>query len=290
MRRRATCSGSALVDAHGSTLRCPAPPAYGRPCSDRRTSLSRPEGRGRFLRLAERHPRLRGRAAVQSAGLVRPHGKEVERFEPPGNPSCHAVVARRAEARGSGEGPREARRDLGLRLRAARREPLITSDAHDHSPAPSGRRTDVGSAMPPADPRPRKSVYGRRAAGGRKRWCCIPTQRVNPTDWSPDGKAILFNRWSNEKTKGDVWVLPLAGDRKPYPLLETELHEFDARFSPDGRWIVYTSREGGHDEIYVRPFDCPGERKQVSLGQDAWSAVWVATEERSSIRTARSPS
>jgi Tol biopolymer transport system component len=30
--------------------------------------------------------------------------------------------------------------------------------------------------------------------------------------------------------------------------------EQDGRFSPDGRWISYTSNESGEDEIYLRPF------------------------------------
>jgi hypothetical protein len=46
------------------------------------------------------------------------------------------------------------------------------------------------------------------------------------------------------KTKHDLWVLPLVGDKKPFPFLRTEFNEEDGRFSPDGHWIVYASGVG----------------------------------------------
>ena len=58
----------------------------------------------------------------------------------------------------------------------------------------------------------------------------------------------------NPKTKADIWVLPLEGRQKPLPFLITEFNERQARFSPDGRWVAYTSDESGQDEIYVRSF------------------------------------
>ena len=55
----------------------------------------------------------------------------------------------------------------------------------------------------------------------------------------------------DQKTKHDLWVLPLGGDNKPFPFLRTEFNEEDGRFSPDGHWIVYASDESGRSEIYV---------------------------------------
>lgn len=37
-------------------------------------------------------------------------------------------------------------------------------------------------------------------------------------------------------------------------MLESSFDEGEGRFSPDGRWIAYTSDESGRDEIYLRPF------------------------------------
>ena len=50
----------------------------------------------------------------------------------------------------------------------------------------------------------------------------------------------------------DVWVLPLVGDRKPRLFVQ---NAFDGQFSPDGRWVAYTSMESGKIQIYVVPFD-----------------------------------
>ena len=50
----------------------------------------------------------------------------------------------------------------------------------------------------------------------------------------------------------DVWVLPLVGDRKPRLFVQ---NAFDGQFSPDGRWVAYTSMESGKAQIYVVPFD-----------------------------------
>ena len=40
-------------------------------------------------------------------------------------------------------------------------------------------------------------------------------------------------------------ILPLTGERKPYVFLQTQFAETFGRFSPDGRWIVYSSDETG---------------------------------------------
>ena len=74
-----------------------------------------------------------------------------------------------------------------------------------------------------------------------------------PEDWSPDGQFLLFTSF-NASVHGDLWALPLKGDRKPFPVLRTPFSETDARFSPDGKWIAYTSNETGKNEVYVRRF------------------------------------
>jgi hypothetical protein len=61
-----------------------------------------------------------------------------------------------------------------------------------------------------------------------------------------------------------VWVLPFAGDRKPYPFLQTPFDERRAQFAPDGRWIAYQSNESGRHEVYVAPFPGPGGKRRVS--------------------------
>jgi len=48
--------------------------------------------------------------------------------------------------------------------------------------------------------------------------------------------------------------------------LQTEFDERHGRFSPDGRWVAYSSNESGRDEVYVRSFQASGERFQISAG------------------------
>jgi Tol biopolymer transport system component len=90
-----------------------------------------------------------------------------------------------------------------------------------------------------------------------------------PLDWSADGRFVLY-AVLDPKTQSDLWALPVAGPsaaaemRKPFPVVQTTFDETQGQFSPDGRWIVYTSNESGREEIYVRPFPETGGKWQVS--------------------------
>ena len=86
-----------------------------------------------------------------------------------------------------------------------------------------------------------------------------------PTSWSRDGKHILFMRYQGGGRTG-VWLLPLD-DRKPKPLLQSNAFELGAAtFSPNGRFIAYTSDESGRYEVYVQPFPLTGEKWVISSG------------------------
>ncbi len=85
-----------------------------------------------------------------------------------------------------------------------------------------------------------------------------------PSDWSRDGQYILFNRRPLAGDTSDIWVLPMRGERKPFPLLQTPFAEAWASLSPDGRWVAFASDESGRNEIYVTSFPTPGPRQQIS--------------------------
>ena len=82
-------------------------------------------------------------------------------------------------------------------------------------------------------------------------------------DWSPDGKYLVV-RFFDSATKGDLWLLPLSGERKPEPYIASPSQESAARVSPDGRWLAYTSDESGETEVYVQSFPKPGHKVRVS--------------------------
>ena len=71
--------------------------------------------------------------------------------------------------------------------------------------------------------------------------------------------------WSaGSENRSDLWVLPLFGDRKPFPFVATSVNKGNGQFSPDGRWVAYQSNESGRYEVYVQPFPGPGGKWQVS--------------------------
>jgi eukaryotic-like serine/threonine-protein kinase len=95
-----------------------------------------------------------------------------------------------------------------------------------------------------------------------------------PDDWSRDGRYIIEEASGDPKTGTDIWVLPLFGDRKPFPYLQTQFNEHHAKVSPDGHWLAYVSDETKRDEVYVQTFPTPGGKWQVSTnggGLPVWS-------------------
>jgi eukaryotic-like serine/threonine-protein kinase len=70
---------------------------------------------------------------------------------------------------------------------------------------------------------------------------------------SSDGRLLLYTA-QRMKTGADLLTVPVEGRREPVPFLCTEFNEFDGHFSPDMRWVAYTSDESGGNEIYVRRF------------------------------------
>ena len=93
-----------------------------------------------------------------------------------------------------------------------------------------------------------------------------------PYDWSADGKFLLYSE-INPQTNVDLWVLPLEGERKPWPWLNTPFVEETAKFAPNGKWIAYTSNESGRFEVYVQAFTpgaaASGDKKQISTNSGA---------------------
>jgi Tol biopolymer transport system component len=112
----------------------------------------------------------------------------------------------------------------------------------------------------------RSSIYRKRLDGDSEESLLrMPDAGIFPRDWSRDGRFQLFFTEVGAVGSGDIWALPLAGDRKPLPLLQSSFTETSAVLSPDGRWIAYDSNESGVDEIYLKPFTGAGKRR-LSIG------------------------
>jgi eukaryotic-like serine/threonine-protein kinase len=111
------------------------------------------------------------------------------------------------------------------------------------------------------------NLYARAAGGiGGEEQILKLSWEAYPSDWSRDGRFIIYDE-GNPKTKGDIWVLPLEGDRKPFPFAQTKFNEFGAVLSPDGRWLAYVSDESGRNEVYIRTFT---GKPEVSASAGKW--------------------
>jgi Tol biopolymer transport system component len=145
------------------------------------------------------------------------------------------------------------------------------SEADDSTPvwSPDGRRVFFTSSREGVS-----NLYQVRPdQPGREEIVLRTTAWKVPDDVSPDGRFLVYET-SDPKTRIDLWILPLSGDRTPAPLVTSPFDEFAAQFSPDGRWIAYTSNESGRGEVYVQSFPGPGGKWQVSAaggGTPRWT-------------------
>jgi Tol biopolymer transport system component len=106
----------------------------------------------------------------------------------------------------------------------------------------------------------RMGIYQKPSNGAGGEELLLPSDKQDvqiwPTSWSRDGRFILYARGAlSGLSQADIWVLPVEGDRKPRPFVQGPAAAYDGQFSPDGRWVAYTSKESGRDEVYVVPFN-----------------------------------
>jgi Tol biopolymer transport system component/predicted Ser/Thr protein kinase len=102
-----------------------------------------------------------------------------------------------------------------------------------------------------------------------------------PTSFTPDGKRLLF--YETAPRGGSlIQTMPMehnsGGLQAGQPELFRQLPSANSvgAFSPDGRWIAYTSAESGVYEVYVRAFPDSGKQWLISTGGGAfpiWSRV-----------------
>ena len=84
-----------------------------------------------------------------------------------------------------------------------------------------------------------------------------------PLSISPDGTRLFYLEMSLGLP--DLWSVPLP-EGEPEPFVIGPSVNYDARFSPDGRWVAYGTNESGQWEIYVRPAGGGRGRWQISTG------------------------
>lgn len=96
-----------------------------------------------------------------------------------------------------------------------------------------------------------------RVAGG--------LERDLPLASSPDGAYFLFRR------NDDLWLLKIH-ERSARAWIPTPFNEHAGSFSPDGRWVLYSSNQSARTEVWVRPF--PGGAPVQVSSDGGHDPVW----------------
>jgi Tol biopolymer transport system component len=91
------------------------------------------------------------------------------------------------------------------------------------------------------------------------------SRSATPMSWSRDGKSLVF-QVTEARTNRDLWMVSLVGERKAWPLLQSDASEMAGQLSPDGRWLAYLSNETGATELYVKPATATGGQWPISTG------------------------
>lgn len=112
-----------------------------------------------------------------------------------------------------------------------------------------------------------------RSDGAGKPEPLLRTKSATVQAWSfaPDGKRLAYFEL-DPATAFHLWTVPLSSDGgslhagQPEVFLQTSADERHPVFSPDGRWLAYSSTESGDFQVYVRAFPDKGGKWQVSRG------------------------
>ncbi|MBS1813186.1 MAG: protein kinase [Acidobacteria bacterium] len=148
---------------------------------------------------------------------------------------------------------------------------LTVDPADDSFPvwSPDGSRIVFSSTR-----KGKSGLYLKDATGaGQEELLFESANRKVLLQWSPDGRFILY-REVDPQTRQDLWMLPLEGERKPWPWLKTQFSESSGSgISPDGKWMAYSSDESGREEVYIQAFvpgvPASGSRWPISIGGGA---------------------
>jgi Tol biopolymer transport system component len=87
-----------------------------------------------------------------------------------------------------------------------------------------------------------------------------------PWNFSSDGRYLVYSRRDLAKNQNsyDIWLLPLFGDGKPFPIVQTPFDDVYPVVSPDRKWMAYQNNETGRMEVYIAAFPGGGAKWQVS--------------------------
>jgi hypothetical protein len=115
------------------------------------------------------------------------------------------------------------------------------------------------------------TLYAKAASGlgGARELLKEPGLRHYATSWSRDGRFLLYHTENAPNSGYDLWALSMDSGR-PHLLLGESFNEWAGTFSPDMRWVAYSSLEARGSQIYVRPFLVSAPNGEPAVGERKW--------------------
>ncbi len=185
--------------------------------------------------------------------------------------------------------PRARSRDIWVLVLERGTRTRLTQDPGDEmNPvwSPDGQSIAFSS-----DRNGQRDVFRRSADGSGEDVLLVGNQySKSVNDWAPDGKTIMFN---GPHANGDGLSLVDAAARPgagatAYPMASPNPQS--AQFSPDGRWVVFSSNSTGRQEVYAASLSGKGGSVILSTQggiQPRWSRdgreIFYLTLERDRI-------
>lgn len=91
-------------------------------------------------------------------------------------------------------------------------------------------------------------------------------------DITKDGRYFVFKQ-QGERTPAAIWIQRIGSPSERRAIVQSQFAATQPRVSPDGRWLAYTLQLPRGPDVFVHPFDRPGDRIQVSR-TDGTGAIW----------------
>jgi tricorn protease len=100
-------------------------------------------------------------------------------------------------------------------------------------------------------------------ASGRGGWKDV-SKETTSYDVAPDGSRAILG------ARGEIFSVPAKNGPTRNLTQTSGVHERNAAWSPDGKWIAYVSDQSGETEIWIRSQDGLGEPQQLTTGADTY--------------------
>jgi Tol biopolymer transport system component len=192
------------------------------------------------------------------------HGNRAGKVGPPAeysNPSLSPDGSRLAVGRMD---PQAKTRDLWVfDLKRGTSSRLTFDPADDFNPVWSH---DGSRIFFTSNRKGQRDIFEKSANGiGAETLVFESKQNKSVVDLVADGRYLVYDTGVSGATT-ELWILPLFGERKPFPFVQSKVSATHAQFSPNGHFIAYDSNETGRPEVYVQTF--PEQRGKWQISTD----------------------